>query len=36
MSAAQDDSVFLDMESQQLKMTDGTTIFLGDICHMEL
>ncbi len=27
---------FLDMESQQLKMTDGTTIFLGDICHMEL
>lgn len=27
---------FLDMELQQLKMTDGTAIFLGDICHMEL
>lgn len=27
---------FLDLELQQLKLTDGTAICLGDICRMEL
>ncbi len=26
---------FLDMELQQLKMTDGTAVLIGDICHIE-